>query len=178
MRTIVILLISVIIIATLTSFFLYSYLHVNILSLFSEKIQPVFDLYDRESIRNSDIFRIGTQNGTTMTHGTNEMSLPELFIKTQKSVIQIIGGRSSGVDSDTRLGSGFIYDNNAHIITNFHVTAGITNLNIVFLDGSMYKAKVIGSDTLTDLTVTLCRKCAQGQANSNTAWQFNKIKGR
>jgi serine protease Do len=152
MRTIVIILISVIIIAIWTSFFLYSDRHIDILYLLSRKLQSFLDLYGIEFISN-DAFRIGTQNGTTMTHDTNEMSLPQLFINSQKSVVQILGSHSSGIGSNTRLGSGFIYDNNAHIITNYHVTAGTTNLNIVFLDGSMYGAKVIGSDTLTDLTV-------------------------
>ena len=170
MRTIVILLTIVIIIVIGTTVFFYAELHLDILSLFSEKTQPITYFYDRESIRNSDAFRIGTQNGSTMAHFTNELTLPQLFINGQKSVVQIIGSYSSGEGPNKRLGSGFVYDNNAHIITNYHVAADITDLNVVFLDGSVYKAKIVGADTLTDLTVLYVENVSKRQANSNTTW--------
>lgn len=50
-------------------------------------------------------------------------------------------------------GSGVVYGNDGHIITNHHVIAGARTLWVVFADGARYPARVIGSDPLTDLAV-------------------------
>jgi S1-C subfamily serine protease len=80
--------------------------------------------------------------------------LPDLFSKVERSVVQV-----TGVDTTTplgaRLGSGFVYDNDGHIITNYHVAAGSRgeSLQITFLDGTIYQAKVVGGDPFSDLSV-------------------------
>jgi S1-C subfamily serine protease len=54
------------------------------------------------------------------------------------------------------LGSGFVYDRNGHIVTNYHVIAGGTSegkVQITFLDGSTYNARLIGGDPFSDLAV-------------------------
>lgn len=84
------------------------------------------------------------------------LTLPQLFAKVEKSVVQITGriGTSSNLpESGIRLGSGFVYDNNGHIITNNHVADGNQDLDVTFLDGTIYRAKVIGSEPFTDLAV-------------------------
>jgi S1-C subfamily serine protease len=84
------------------------------------------------------------------------LTLPQLFAKVEKSVVQITGriGTSSNLpESGIRLGSGFVYDNNGHIITNKHVADGNQDLDVTFLDGTIYRAKVIGSEPFTDLAV-------------------------
>src|ERR671913_211481 len=83
-------------------------------------------------------------------------TLSELFKKVEKSVVQI----SSEDETTTtllgsRLGSGFVYDTNGHIITNNHVTSGAKDLHITFSDGTIYTGKVIGSDPQSDLAVVL-----------------------
>jgi S1-C subfamily serine protease len=55
----------------------------------------------------------------------------------------------------SRLGSGFVYDTNGHIITNNHVTSGGKDLHITFSDGTIYTGKVIGSDPHSDLAILL-----------------------
>jgi S1-C subfamily serine protease len=83
-------------------------------------------------------------------------TLSELFKNVEKSVVQI-----SSEDETTsellgaRLGSGFVYDTNGHVITNNHVTAGGKNLHITFSDGTIYTGKVVGSDPHSDLAVLL-----------------------
>ncbi len=84
------------------------------------------------------------------------LTLPQLFAKVEKSVVQITGriGTSSNLpESGIRLGSGFVYDNNGHIITNNHVADGNQDLDVTFLDGTIYRAKLIGSEPFTDLAV-------------------------
>ncbi|MCS4483891.1 trypsin-like peptidase domain-containing protein [Gleimia sp. 6138-11-ORH1] len=53
-------------------------------------------------------------------------------------------------------GSGVIWDNQGHIVTNYHVIDGAEgehSINVVLSDGRLYHAEVIGSDKSTDLAV-------------------------
>jgi len=51
------------------------------------------------------------------------------------------------------LGTGMILDSEGHILTNNHVVAGATEIEVLLSDGSSYKAKVVGTDPKTDLAV-------------------------
>ena len=53
------------------------------------------------------------------------------------------------------MGSGFVYDHNGDIVTNYHVVAGAKNNTIVvtFMDGVSYEAKISGIDPYSDLAV-------------------------
>lgn len=50
-------------------------------------------------------------------------------------------------------GSGFVYDDQGHIITNFHVVEGADEINVTFADGATLVADVIGQDPTYDLAV-------------------------
>ncbi|HEX2407935.1 MAG TPA: trypsin-like peptidase domain-containing protein [Nitrososphaeraceae archaeon] len=84
---------------------------------------------------------------------TNPLS--ELFKNVEKSVVQISSEDETTDLLGSRLGSGFVYDTNGHIITNNHVTSGAKDLHITFSDGTIYTGKVIGSDPHSDLAVVL-----------------------
>jgi serine protease Do len=49
------------------------------------------------------------------------------------------------------VGSGMILDPQGHILTNNHVVAGATRIQVKLSDGSIYSAKVVGTDPKTDL---------------------------
>lgn len=51
------------------------------------------------------------------------------------------------------VGSGIIYDQEGHILTNNHVVAGATKLLVSLPDGRSFQAKLVGEDPLTDLAV-------------------------
>ena len=87
------------------------------------------------------------------TNDTNQLS--ELFKKVEKSVVQISSEDETADLLGSRLGSGFVYDTEGHIITNNHVTTGAKNLHITFSDGTVYTGKVIGSDPHSDLAVVI-----------------------
>jgi S1-C subfamily serine protease len=53
----------------------------------------------------------------------------------------------------TRLGSGFVYDTNGHIITNNHVVDGAKTVDVRFIDGNVYTAEVVGTDPYNDIAV-------------------------
>ena len=96
-----------------------------------------------------------TTNSVQMTNN-DSLTLTDLFEETQQSVVQV-----SGISSEDNpflgasLGSGFIYDNSGHIITNFHVIAGSNpdDISITFIDGTVYRARVVGTDQYSDLAV-------------------------
>ncbi|MEC2308517.1 serine protease HtrA [Bacillus atrophaeus] len=65
-------------------------------------------------------------------------------------------GSSSGGDTESGSGSGVIFkkDNGkAYIITNNHVVEGASSLKVSLYDGTELTAKLVGSDSLTDLAV-------------------------
>lgn len=63
-----------------------------------------------------------------------------------------------GVDGEVAgLGSGFVYDDQGHVITNNHVVAPADTeggeVEVVMTDGSMIKASIVGRDAETDVAV-------------------------
>jgi S1-C subfamily serine protease len=50
-------------------------------------------------------------------------------------------------------GSGFVYDNDGSIITNYHVVQGADELDVTLASGEVYEAKVVGTDPNNDLAV-------------------------
>lgn len=102
-------------------------------------------------------------SGNTGTF-SQDSTLTDLFEKTQNSVVQITS-KVSTVDNSviingaplssqsTRLGSGFIYDKEGRIITNNHVVEGSSTVNVTFIDGNTYTAKVVGTDPDNDVAV-------------------------
>ena len=88
----------------------------------------------------------------------------DIFKQAQNSTIQIkstmpdnneviiVNGNPIG-KNNVALGSGFVYDNQGHIVTNNHVVSGANKIEVTFVDGNTYSAKVIGGDPYTDLAV-------------------------
>ncbi len=50
-------------------------------------------------------------------------------------------------------GSGFIISNDGYVVTNNHVIADASSINVLLSDGSTHKAKLIGRDPTNDLAV-------------------------
>ncbi len=50
-------------------------------------------------------------------------------------------------------GSGFVVDSTGYIVTNNHVVANSTEIEITFSDGKKHKARIIGRDEATDLAL-------------------------
>jgi serine protease Do len=51
------------------------------------------------------------------------------------------------------LGSGFVIDPAGYIVTNNHVIENADDIEVIFSDGSKLKAKLVGTDTKTDLSL-------------------------
>jgi S1-C subfamily serine protease len=50
-------------------------------------------------------------------------------------------------------GSGFVYDDQGHIVTNYHVIEGAEELLVNLADGEEYQAEIVGTDPVNDLAV-------------------------
>jgi S1-C subfamily serine protease len=89
------------------------------------------------------------------------LSLNDIFNKVEKAVVQITRSVPPAVniliperqENTTSLGSGFVYDNNGHIVTNYHVIANANIVDVTFIDGNRYTANVTGIDPSNDLAV-------------------------
>jgi serine protease Do len=51
------------------------------------------------------------------------------------------------------LGSGFVWDQQGHIVTNNHVVSGANKIEVTFSDGTMVPATLVGADPDSDLAV-------------------------
>ena len=94
----------------------------------------------------------------------NENILGSIYEKILPSVVQI-KVRSKSDSSNSFIlspnqiqlgeGSGFVWDESGHIVTNHHLVndPDLFRVNVIFSDGSEYNAEIIGSDTHSDLAV-------------------------
>jgi len=95
---------------------------------------------------------------------SDALTLPQIFNKTENSVVQVtstspisnslvIRNGEQIPQNDVALGSGFVYDQDGHILTNYHVISDPNSVEVTFVDGDSYSAKVIGQDPYSDIAV-------------------------
>jgi serine protease Do len=113
-------------------------------------------------------------SNTTLDIGSNntiqDLTLPELFGKVESSVVQVTTTSGTDVPDAFRsgIGSGFVYNNDGLIITNYHViapsipsaevlaqeeTGNVVDINVAFEDGTIYPATLVGADRFSDIAV-------------------------
>jgi serine protease Do len=63
------------------------------------------------------------------------------------------GNQPSTPEFGQALGSGFVWDNQGHIVTNNHVVEGAQKIEVTFADGTVLEAKLVGTDPDSDLAV-------------------------
>jgi 2-alkenal reductase len=77
------------------------------------------------------------------------LHLADLYEKAVQSVVYIVASSTRGVGS----GSGFVWDEDGHIVTNYHVIQGSNELIVKFFNGREYRADVVAFDPNADLAV-------------------------
>ncbi|MBA2569286.1 MAG: trypsin-like peptidase domain-containing protein [Actinobacteria bacterium] len=91
---------------------------------------------------------------TTTTNSVNSV-----YRAARDSVVEItVTGAAQetpfgGEEQQRGQGSGFVYDDQGHVITNQHVVDDAESMTVTLPDGSRYEAKVVGGDPSTDLAV-------------------------
>ncbi len=62
-------------------------------------------------------------------------------------------GTPGGTETQRAIGSGFLIDKNGHIVTNDHVVAGASTVQVSFSDNESMRARIVGTDPATDVAV-------------------------
>lgn len=99
---------------------------------------------DLTTFRGETASQIGTLRNEVTTLPVINVS--ELYEKIKESVVEVF------VEKEM-LGSGFVFDADGHIITNYHVVEEATEIDVVLYDGTIFEVSVIGSSKLNDIAV-------------------------
>ena len=83
-----------------------------------------------------------------------EAVLVNLYARANPAVVSIIVYAQQGQEMIPQgQGSGFVFDTEAHIVTNAHVVEGADQVEVIFWDGTTLEAEVLGEDFHADLAV-------------------------
>jgi len=77
------------------------------------------------------------------------LSVNQIYKRSGPGVVQITSTTGEG----QALGSGFVIDKSGHIVTNYHVIEGATEIEVRFSNDDTLKATLVGSDPSTDLAL-------------------------
>ena len=99
--------------------------------------------------------KLQDENGDTVEE---ELTVSQVAALVKNSVVeitteQIVTGSFMLQYGSEGAGSGVIITTDGYIVTNHHVIEGATNINVRLADGTEYAAKLIASDSKTDLAV-------------------------
>jgi 2-alkenal reductase len=97
------------------------------------------------------VTNVATGGDTAVISTDLEQSLTQLYQRVNPAVVHIFAFDSQGVFLNS--GSGFVYDSDGHIVTNNHVVADATSLEVTFFDGTLLEAVKTGTDVDSDLAV-------------------------
>ncbi|MFN8222993.1 MAG: trypsin-like peptidase domain-containing protein [Gaiellales bacterium] len=87
--------------------------------------------------------------GTAATAAKDSLSVGEIYRRAGAGVVQITTTSGSGGG----LGSGFVIDNEGHIVTNYHVVDQADTIRVAFGDGETVDATLVGTDPSSDLAL-------------------------
>ena len=96
---------------------------------------------------------VTTVGEQTPIRTSKDLSLTEIFERSEAGVVRVNVIKSEQIEGLNGVGSGFVFDQSGHVITNHHVIDNSEKIVITFLDGSSYNANIIGSDPFTDIAV-------------------------
>ncbi|OZG64929.1 peptidase [Bifidobacterium hapali] len=88
-------------------------------------------------------------SGSATTKSGEAVDWSAVASSVSDSVVSIQTTLSNG----TAKGSGAVIDTEGHIVTNNHVISGAQQIQVTLANGNMYTAKLVGTDTTTDLAV-------------------------
>lgn len=94
--------------------------------------------------------------------GLEAGSLARLYEQLNPGVVSIQVYIERETLSGAAAGSGFILDNDGHIVTNNHVIADATHVAVIFFDGTEAEAEVIRADVESDLAILRVEQLGQG----------------
>jgi S1-C subfamily serine protease len=98
------------------------------------------------------------------SRGSPTFTAREIYDRSKASVVAIrarsvqpvaspFEASAAGPAEDISTGSGFVLDDDGHIVTTAHVVSGVTDVQVTFSDLRTMPARVVGKDEETDLAV-------------------------
>lgn len=102
---------------------------------------------------------INASRRTAITEAVERVAPAVVTVQTERlqrsatSPFDLFFGTRSGQTVTPGIGSGFIVREDGVIVTNAHVIAGATSVNVAMRDGTTFPATVVGEDELNDLAV-------------------------
>ena len=92
-----------------------------------------------------------------------QTALINLYTQVNPSVVNItIYANHQGEMTAMGQGSGFLYDDQGHFLTNAHVVQGAEQIDVTFSDGTISPAQLTGIDLNSDLAVVQVEKIPDG----------------
>ena len=96
--------------------------------------------------------------------GSTSIDVGQIYRQSGPGVVQITSTSRGAPSTDVfgnvvpgsaqrALGSGFVIDKDGHIVTNYHVVQGASEIEVSFSNKDTVEAKVVGSDPSTDLAL-------------------------
>ncbi len=123
----------------------------NLNSSFSSQVSAISSLQKELSSVKAEMSKIVLTTSTiTLTVGGEATDwISAVYESVKDSVVMVTVRTRYG----TSVGSGFVYDDKGHIVTNNHVVGDGIRFTVSFLDGTVLSATLVGQDPDTDLAV-------------------------
>lgn len=135
---------------------------VAVLSAVSLACLSSFQVSDQENTASSAVVEevatsdmpVTSTSYTSVDMVAQQDALVGLYERVSPGVVSVLTFYGEG-DNIVALGtgSGFVYDKEGHIVTNYHVVEGATEIQVAFTSGVKVRGEVIGVDTDSDLVV-------------------------
>lgn len=94
-----------------------------------------------------------TPKDSNSSSSSGKLTIAQVAAKVSPSVVGIETQVTDAFSSGTATGSGIIMTSDGYIVTNCHVIEGASSISVVMSDGTRYDAKLVGSDSDSDLAV-------------------------
>ena len=120
--------------------------------LSTEMQHPPADLYSRQAQP-----RLAAARGQLLAdeevaiRAFNTVSFSVVFIQSKPSSRNLFQFRTTDIAADA--GSGFVWDSNGYIVTNYHVVRSSKTVQVALGDQSVWKAQRVGVDPDNDIAV-------------------------
>jgi S1-C subfamily serine protease len=107
---------------------------------------------------------VQSSTSTSGSSGPTSIDVAEIYRRSGPGVVQITSTSDGQASSDSfgnvvpgqsqsALGSGFVIDKEGHIVTNYHVVQGASQIEVSFSNQDTVDARVVGTDPSTDLAL-------------------------
>ena len=118
--------------------------HITILLLFVA-LMPSYASPMQQQTQSSDLEVLSAfENAVAKVVDQSKPAVVSLFM--EKTV-------EKGNNTQSEGGSGFVFQQDGYILTNAHVVEGAKNFRVELFDDSIYDARLVGADKLTDIAV-------------------------